>query len=60
MSSEKDNETFGQKVTLMLLCFVLAIGGMKFTFNLFKPYMSCVAVQAPVEPVLTPQDRGPS
>jgi len=53
MSSE---ETFGQKVTLMLLCFVLAIGGMKFAFNLFEPYMSCEVVQAPIETFQAPID----
>lgn len=56
MSSEKDNETFGQKVTLMLLCFVLAIGGGKFMFSLFEPYMSCVVVQAPVDHAQIPID----
>ncbi len=55
MSSEKDNETFGQKVTLMLLCFVLAIGGMKFTFNLFEPHFVSACVVDPV-----PADRAES
>ena len=56
MSSEKDNETFGQKVTLMLLFCVLCLGVVTYTFNLFEPYMSCVAVQAPAEPSQVPLD----
>jgi len=52
MSSEKDNETFGQKVTLMILCAVLSLWVMTYTFNLFKPYLvvACVVDPAPVDP----------
>jgi hypothetical protein len=57
---EKDNEPFGQRVTMVILVFTLSICAVTYTFNLFKPYMSCVAVQAQGEPVLTQQDRGPS
>ena len=56
MSSEKDNETFGQKVTLYLLFCVLCLGVVTYTFNLFKPYMSCVAPQAPVDHAQIPID----
>jgi len=56
MNSEKENETFGQKVTLSLLFCVLTLGVVTYTFNLFKPYMSCVVVQAPNEPFQAPID----
>ncbi len=51
--SEKDDETFGQKVTLMLLCTVLALGCIKFTFSLFEPYLAsaCDTSQVPIDHV---------
>ena len=50
--SDKDEETFGQKVTLMLLCAVLSLGCIKFTFSLFEPYLqvACDTSQVPADP----------
>jgi len=53
MNSEKENLTFGHQVTLMIICTVLACGGMRFAFSLFEPYLStvCEVVQVPGDPV---------
>jgi len=55
--SEKEDETFGQRVTMVILVFTLSICAVTYTFNLFKPYISCVAVevqddlsQIPIDP----------
>jgi len=52
MSSEKDNETFGQKVTLYLLFCVLCLGVVTYTFNLFEPHFvsACGTSQALIDP----------
>lgn len=60
MSSEKEETTLGNDVAKMMVFCALTLGVVTYTFNLFKPYMSCVAVQVPIEPVLTPRDRAPS
>lgn len=50
--SEKEEMTFGHQVTLMIVCAVLALGCIKFTFSLFEPYLvsACDTYQAPVGP----------
>ncbi len=58
--SEKEDETFGQKITIKILVFAMSICFVTYTFNLFKPYISCVAVEVQGGPVLTQQDRAPS
>ena len=52
VATSASKESFGQKVTLMILWLVLACGGMKFAFSLFEPYLATASevVQAPVDP----------
>jgi hypothetical protein len=51
--SEKEEMTFGHQVTLMIVCAVLALGCIKFTFSLFEPYLqvACDTSQVPIDPV---------
>jgi len=58
--SEKEEITFGNEVAKMMIFCVLALCGVKFTFSLFEPYMSCVNFQAPVETFQAPGDSAQS
>jgi len=60
MSSEKEEINFGHKVFLMMLCTLLVLGAVTYTFSLFEPYMSCVNFQAPVDHAQIPIDPAES